>query len=117
MIAVGIPAAIVFGRSVLTVVYRPEYSKNLNVFVVMVATAGVGAIASFLGYGMTAARLFRIQMPVIGFCTAVTAGLSLVWVPRFGLLGAANALLLSSVVNVLAFAFVLWHTVTQLEPL
>ena len=35
----------------------------MGAFLIMVAAGGVGAVASFLGYGMTTARCFHAQVP------------------------------------------------------
>jgi len=99
----GVPAAALFGRCVLSLVYRPEYALYLNVLVVMVATTSVLAIASFLGYGMTAARSFKAPLIVISGSTLATILLSFGLIPRFGLMGAAFALLSGAVVQAFGF--------------
>jgi O-antigen/teichoic acid export membrane protein len=104
---VGIPAAALFGRYVLSVVYRPEYGNYLNVFLVIIATTSFLAVASFLGYGLTAARCFRMQVVVIGTSTIITGLLSLLLIPRFGLMGAAFALFVASSAQVVGFAILL----------
>ena len=96
----GAPLAAIVGRPVITALYRPEYAEHLLVFVVMVATAGVNAVASFLGYGMTAARSFKPQVPILAAVATATLVLALLLVPRYGLAGAATALLVSSVLQV-----------------
>jgi len=100
---VGVPAAALFGRYALSLVYRPEYAHYLNVFLVMVATTSVLAVASFLGYGMTAARSFKVPLVIIGGSTLTTVVLSFGLIPRFGLMGAALALLVGAVVQVIGF--------------
>jgi O-antigen/teichoic acid export membrane protein len=100
---VGVPAAALFGRYALSLVYRPEYAHYLNVFLVMVATTSVLAVASFLGYGMTAARSFKVPLVIIGGSTLTTVVLSFGLIPKFGLMGAALALLLGAVVQVIGF--------------
>jgi O-antigen/teichoic acid export membrane protein len=100
---IGVPAAAVFGRVVLSILYRPEYANYLSVFLIVIATTSVLAVASFLGYGVTAARSFKMPMLVNGATTLTTAMLSLLLVPRFGLMGAAIALLLAALVQVVGF--------------
>jgi O-antigen/teichoic acid export membrane protein len=95
---VGVPVAMLFGRQLLTLLYRVEYGRQVNVLVIMVVTAGLTAVGSFLGYGMTAARSFRAQMPVIGATCLTTYVLCLLLIPRMGLVGAAWALLASETV-------------------
>jgi O-antigen/teichoic acid export membrane protein len=100
---VGVPAAALFGRYALSLAYRPEYAHYLNAFLVMVATTSVLAVASFLGYGMTAARSFKVPLVIIGGSTLTTVVLSFGLIPRFGLMGAAVALLVGAVVQVIGF--------------
>ena len=101
---VGVPTAVFFGRSVLSLVYRPEYARHLNVFLVMVATTSILAVASFLGYGLTAARSFKVPLVVVGTSTLTTVILSWELIPRYGLMGAALALLTGAISQVIGFA-------------
>jgi O-antigen/teichoic acid export membrane protein len=99
--AAGILVALVLGRETLTALYRPEYAEHTAVFVWLMVAASVGYVASFLGYGMTAARYFRPQLPLFGLCGAASA-LGCLWlVPRFGLMGAAWAGLASQIVQLI----------------
>lgn len=98
ILMVGVPMAKFAGRPVLSFVYRPEYGDHVSLFVLMAATAGVSSIASFLGYGMTAARLFRRQVPVIAASTLATAVSSMLLIPHFTSVGAASAILIGSCV-------------------
>jgi O-antigen/teichoic acid export membrane protein len=100
---IGVPAGAIFGRAALSMLYRPEYGNYLNVFLIVIATTSVLAVASFLGYGVTAARSFKMPMLVNGATTLTTTTLSLSLVPRFGLMGAAIALLLAALVQVAGF--------------
>jgi len=101
---VGVPAAALFGGYVLSLVYRPEYAHHLNVFLVMVATTSILAVASFLGYGLTAARSFKVPLVIIGASTLTTVILSFALIPRCGLMGAAFALLVGAITQVIGFA-------------
>jgi len=112
----GPPLAAIAGRSVLTILYRAEYAKDIKVLVVMVVTAGIGAIGSFLGYGMTAARSFRMQVPVMGLSTLTTVFLCRLLVPRLGLIGAAYSLLASALVFAAGAALVLQRALRRAEP-
>lgn len=99
VLALGTPAAKVLGRPLLTLLYRPEYGRHDGLFTIMVATAGISSIASFLGYGMTAARAFRRQVPVIAASTLATVVSSLFMIPLLGTAGAAWSLLIGACVQ------------------
>ncbi len=83
--------AMVIGREILTILYKPEYANQEEVFVWLMISATVSYVASLLGYGMTAARYFRSQLPLWAFSGAALALACLGLVPRFGLKGAAWA--------------------------
>jgi O-antigen/teichoic acid export membrane protein len=107
---IGIVALIfasLFGRIALTVLYRPEYARSTGLLLIMVTAAGVSAIGSFLGYGMTAARCFRAQVPLTAACTLTAAGASAMLVPRYGSIGAAFGLLASALIFAIGAAYLL----------
>ena len=84
--------ALLAGRELLTIIYRPEYASYMNVFFWLMVASGVSYIASFLGYGMTAARYFKVQLILNVIFSAVMVGTSAVLIPSHGLLGAAWAI-------------------------
>ncbi len=100
-------AAALFGRSLLALIYRPEYAAHVNVFLVLAATSGIAAIASFLGFAITAAHVFRYQVWTMLAAVATTALASLLLVPRWNAMGAAISLLISSVVQTCIAAAIL----------
>jgi O-antigen/teichoic acid export membrane protein len=106
-LVVGVPAAQLAGRSLLTFIYRPEYGQHVSLFVIMVATTGVSAIASFLGYGITAARAFRAAVPVTVASTLTTVIFSVELIPRYGGSGAAIALFIGACMQAIGCAVVL----------
>lgn len=103
----GVPLARLLGRPLLTLMYRPEYGRHLSLFLILVAAAGVYAIASFLGYGMTAARCFRMQVPIMAATAGATVLCSLLLIPRLGAIGAAYALVAGALVQMAGSAAVL----------
>src|SRR4028118_90938 len=60
----GVFVAVVAGREIQTLLYKPEYAERADLFAWLMVAAGMGYVSSFLGYGMTAARYFRGQMPL-----------------------------------------------------
>ena len=90
---IGVLAAVLLGRQFLTIMYRPEYAMYPSVFAWLMVAAGVSYVASALGFGLAAARKFDIQLPVYICAALVTAAACVPLVPRYGLQGAAWALL------------------------
>jgi len=106
--AVGVVVALVAGREILTLLYRRQYAEQ-DVFVWLMVGAGAAYLASFLGYGMVAARCFRVQLPLSAAVAGITALACAVLIPADGLRGAAVALLIAAVVQGVGSAFILAH--------
>ncbi len=95
----GVLLSLIAGREILTWLYRQEYAAFVDAFVWLTVAAGVSYIASFLGYGMTAAHYYRVQ-PLILICTtAASLALCYFLVPAYGILGASWAIGLSALVQ------------------
>lgn len=106
--AAAVLGALLLGRPLLTLLYTAEFAAHNDVLVWLMAAAGVGFVASFLGYGLTAARQFRIQLPLFAAVDALTLTACLLLIPAHGLLGAALAglavKLLQALLTLLALA-------------
>lgn len=108
-------AAKLAGGQILTLVYQPEYAQYVDLFVWLMVAAGISYIASFLGYAMTAARYFRIQMPLFSVATA-TSAISCLWlVPTLGLEGAAISSILSAVAQAVMTFGVIIHALNKIS--
>jgi O-antigen/teichoic acid export membrane protein len=108
--------AALFGRPLLALLYRPEYAAHVNVLLVLAATSGIGAVASFLGYAITAAHVFRYQVWTLLAAVCTTALASLLLVPRYHIMGAAIALLLSALVRAGSASAILRHALRNCQP-
>lgn len=113
----GTAIALVAGAPLLTLIYRPEYATDTDVFVWLMAGAGVLYVASFLGYGMSAARYFKQQAPLFLLVTAATALACLALVPGLGLIGAAYATLIGAAVQLVGSLFVIMQAVRRARHL
>lgn len=112
---VGVFVVLVAGRQILTIVYRPEYAQYTKVFVWLMVAAGIDYISSFLGYGMTAARYFRIQMPLFASVTVTSAVVCLGLIPVWGLQGAAIALILAAIVQAIFSSGVIIYALQKIH--
>jgi O-antigen/teichoic acid export membrane protein len=105
--------AAIFGRSLITLIYRAEYAAHLDLLLIMVTAAGVSAIASFIGFAMTSARCFRSQVPVMAATVLVTFSMTLLLVPHLGLVGAGVAILAGTTVQAMASFVILQFTIRR----
>jgi O-antigen/teichoic acid export membrane protein len=95
----GVAVAALGGARLLTILFRPEFAGFEREFVLAAAVAGLGYLTAPFGFGMTAARLYAPQVPLLlAAVLAVTAG-SALFVPRLGIRGAMLALIAGSLVQ------------------
>lgn len=103
----GVLVSMIAGKPILRLLYRADYADYSDVFTCLLIAAGVGYIASIMGYGITAARLFRPQPWLLSVVLALSVLASLRWVPIYGLRGAAYALMLAAATQLLGSIAVL----------
>lgn len=111
--AFAVVVVLTCGNRLLSAIYTPEYAKQGNLFAVLAITAGLNAIACFLSYALTAARQFRVQFPISLLCMLSTFGLSVALVPRFKLMGAACALLISALILITSAGIILGRVLME----
>jgi len=99
-VGIGLAAIVAFfGPSILRLIYSREYGNYGPVFLWMMIAGAFAYVSSVLGYGMTAARRFREQIPLFLMAMAITAAACWATVPHFGLIGGAYAVLLGSLLS------------------
>jgi O-antigen/teichoic acid export membrane protein len=103
----GVLVAAVVGKQVLRLLYRADYASYSDVFTYLMIAAGIGHVASIVGYGMTAARLFKPQVPLFSIVLLISLIASLRLIPVYGLRGAAAALILASIAQLFGSLVVL----------
>jgi O-antigen/teichoic acid export membrane protein len=113
VVLAGVPASLLCGRTLLTILYRPEYGDHASTLAILAAASGVSAIAFFITSGLNSARRFRAQLPIFA-SSALTSLLSCLFlVPRYQLNGAATSLLLAAIVGLLGNLWVLRSTLSS----
>jgi O-antigen/teichoic acid export membrane protein len=94
--------ALLFGKKILTSVYRAEYAGHNSVFVILMAATAFYYCGSILGFAVTAAR--RLWSYAIAYSSVplICLIMAQLLVPKFGLDGAALAVLVASGLGALA---------------
>jgi O-antigen/teichoic acid export membrane protein len=96
---IGVLIALFAGREILSILYKPEYGQRNDIFILVMVAALIDYLFAFLGHGMTAARYFRVQIPLLA-TVSLTSGLSsLFLIPILGMQGAALSLIISTFVG------------------
>ncbi len=106
--ALGVAVVLAAGGWILTILYTAEYAHDTPILLLLTLSFGVGAIVSVCGFGITAARRFRSQVPLVAVAVTVATVASAVLIPRLGTIGGAWAVLLSLVAWAAASGYVLW---------
>jgi O-antigen/teichoic acid export membrane protein len=96
----GVLIILIGGEKILAIIYTPEYAAYLHLFSVLLIAAALSGVAVAFGYAMTAARQFRLQVPLYLTVLATTFLMSLILIPRFKLYGAAVALIVSALIHI-----------------
>jgi O-antigen/teichoic acid export membrane protein len=105
--AAGLAVSVVAGGPLLRIVFGPRYADRADVLAWLMAAGLVGYVASILGYALTAAQRFGIQLPLFSATTLLCAAGCAWLVPAHGLVGAAYAWGGSLVVELLAVWMIL----------
>jgi O-antigen/teichoic acid export membrane protein len=103
----GILLAGWFGPAILTHLFRKEYAAYSDVFVRLMIAGTTLFVGSGLGYVMTAARSLRPQIPLLIASAAAAAAVSAWSIPRYGLRGAADAVLAAALVQLVGAGVIL----------
>lgn len=91
----GVAVAWLFGRPLLTLLFKAEYAEHTGVFVTIMWATLVATSAGVMMTALIAARFIQIQLPLMG-ATSVAALAACWWlVPTFGMTGAAWSLAIS----------------------
>lgn len=111
----GILIAWIGGRELLTLIYDAKYAERADVFVLIMVAGGLGYVASFAGYTLTAARYFRVQTMILIIVTLTTFVSSQLLIPGQGSLGAAYVLVIAAVVQLAMMLLVTIYAAVQLR--
>lgn len=90
-----------FGAELLEFLYTKDYASNKNVFLIIVISANITYLGSFISYAITAARFFKVQSIIAIIRMIATAVSALILIPRFGLYGASITLVISAVTHLI----------------
>jgi O-antigen/teichoic acid export membrane protein len=98
----GVIVSALWGAPILRLIYKPEYAKYSQVFVMAMVTAGLGYIATFCGTALTAVRSIKIQPVILVGCVSIAYLLCILLIPKMGIIGAAWALVGTASFQVIA---------------
>jgi O-antigen/teichoic acid export membrane protein len=92
------------GRYLLAIVFGQAYVVYSDLFTWLLASGALSGVAAVLTVGLTAARFFRVQVAMFAVVTVLNAAACAIFVPAYGLSGAAIALVLAESIHVVIAA-------------
>jgi O-antigen/teichoic acid export membrane protein len=113
--AAAIATSSLGGSSILALLYRPQYAQHADVFVWLTIAAALTCVAWMLNFGLTAARHFKIQVPMFGAVLLTTAAGCYLLVPTMGMRGAAVSLALGALAHVVLASAILARVLNRSE--
>ncbi len=102
--AVGVAVAWALGGWALGVIYTPAYSAYADVLTLTMVGAGLRFVASFLQFALVAAGRFKTHMAIHAGLAAMAAGAAPPLAAAYGLAGAALALIIVGIAQVVVLA-------------
>ena len=109
-IGIGLACILVvslFGDLILKLLYNDEYVGHKNILVILTCGAAAGFMTSVAGYALTAARCFKVQPYILFANTVLVFATCALWIPPYGITGAAWAVFVPTLLNMSAFLVVL----------
>lgn len=106
-----IAGAYLVGEWALRVLYGAEYAFYQREFVVVAVAWGIQLVSSCWGYGLTAARHFRVQILLTAVSCVATIFASLLLIPKHGVMGAALTVLVTSLTVAVGFSLTMYWVI------
>ncbi len=99
----------IFGKEILSILYRKEYSQYNEVFLFIMIASCLSYISSFLGVAITSARHFKVQVPIAIASLLVVSISSYFLIPVMGIMGAAISIINMFIVQIPIKIYVISH--------
>jgi O-antigen/teichoic acid export membrane protein len=111
----GIITSILAGKQILELAYKKQYAEMSGVLTVLCVASAVAYSSSYIGWAMTAAGKFKVQVPIFLFLAAFTGCTCYVFIGRYGIAGAALGVLAGSIAQLALTALVIGRAVRECD--
>lgn len=89
---IGVTISVLFGREILTLMFRSDYAEYHDVFIRISIAGTVLFLFTFMNVGLQATRNFKLPLLIYSLA-ALTCGIFSLWlIPSYGMIGAVWAL-------------------------
>jgi O-antigen/teichoic acid export membrane protein len=104
------------GRPAMAILFQPEYAEYHREFMVVAVAGATTFLTFFYGYGLTATRAFGSQLTA-GLTTCVVGTITaMILVPRYGILGGAITLAVTSAQTLICYLYGLHRRIKRWTP-
>lgn len=111
----GLFIAVVVGEKLLVLMFSKDFIGYQNILILMIMSAGIGFIASFMGDGLNATKAFKIQLPIIVISVISNLVCSYLLIPSKGLEGATFVLIITSLINMLLMGSIMIGKIKKIK--
>lgn len=99
----GILVVLIMGKELLTVMYTEEYGQYNQLFIWIMILSLFINLSNVFGVGVTSMRMFASQLPIHIIKLLVIIISSIFFIKYFGMIGAAWALIISTLVSIVFY--------------
>ena len=100
---IGFIITLIGGNQILASLYSPEYAHHTNVLIWLMAAFAMQYSYVFFGTAINAMRDFKVQLPIQGASCLIVLVSCFYFIDRYGLLGAAWAMLAANTFEAVAY--------------
>jgi O-antigen/teichoic acid export membrane protein len=101
MAVAGILVALIGGKQLLTLIFTEEFARDDHVLVLGMLAAGISYLASFAGFTITSARMFRIQPFLFAITAVVTYIACSILIPQDAVRGGIWVMVITNFVQLI----------------
>jgi O-antigen/teichoic acid export membrane protein len=113
--AAGIVLVLLGGKPLITLLFGPAYAEHMDVLLWLMIAGSISFVAHYITTGITAAQYLRIQTPIYALAT-MSSVIACFWlIPALGLKGAALALLLAALVQLLGASLIAIYAIANIS--
>ncbi|MFC1759878.1 lipopolysaccharide biosynthesis protein, partial [Planctomycetota bacterium] len=103
--------ALVFGETLLRFLYSDEVAADASLLSLLAGGAAISYVGSFIGYGVTATRQFKVQPWLMIFVIACNAAMCTILIPQFGVHGAGIAICGANILQAALYGIIMMQAV------
>lgn len=103
----GIVASVLFGKQILTLIFKPDYAEHNDLFIVATIAGAVLFIFTFINSGLNAAKCFKIQVPIYAGSAITATIFSFLLIPHYKMIGAMISILVCYLFGLMVSLFFL----------